>query len=128
MKTFIVSLLLLCAVLTFIIFNTAYIGHLSDEMLSLAEDLPGTKEAFEADISSALEKTQKLWDLWDKTIDKFTFTIGYGHIDRTDYAIIELYSAAKNGDGDSFITAAAKFCDCLTRMKKLESFDFGSFM
>ena len=128
MKTSIVSLLLLCAVLTFIIFNTAYIGHLSDEMLSLAEDLPGTKEAFEADISSALEKTQKLWDLWDKTIDKFTFTIGYGHIDRTDDAIIELYSAAKNGDGDSFITAAAKFCDCLTRMKKLESFDFGSFM
>ena len=128
MKTFIASLILLCAVATFIAFNTAYIVRISDEMLEIAESLPESKAAFEADIPSAMEKTQRLWDLWDKTIDKFALTIGYGHIDRADDAAAELYFAAKNGDGDSFITAAAKFRDCLTRMKKLESFDFGSIM
>ena len=85
MKTFIASLILLCAVATFIAFNTAYIVRISDEMLEIAESLPESKAAFEADIPSAMEKTQRLWDLWDKTIDKFAFTIGYGHIDRADY-------------------------------------------
>ncbi len=128
MKTFIVSVLLLCAVLTFIVFNTTYICSRSDEMLETVDSLPQSKEDFEADISAAFEKTQKLWDLWDKTIDKFAYTIGYSHIDRADDSIAELYAAAKNGDGESFIPAAMKFKDCLTRLKKLESFDFSSIM
>lgn len=128
MKTFIVSVLLLCAVLTFIVFNTTYICSHSNEMLEIVDSLPQSKEDFEADISAAFEKTQKLWDLWDKTIDKFAYTIGYSHIDRADDAAAELYAAAKNGDGESFITAALKFKDCLTRLKKLESFDFSSIM
>ena len=128
MKTFIVSVLLLCAVLTSIVFNTTYICSRSDEMLETVDSLPQSKEDFEADISAAFEKTQKLWDLWDKTIDKFAYTIGYSHIDRADDSIAELYAAAKNGDGESFITAAMKFKDCLTRLKKLESFDFSSIM
>lgn len=128
MKTFIISVLLLCAVLTFTIFNSAYICSRSDEMLEAVGSLPQSKEDFAADIPSALEKTQKLWNLWDKTIDRFACTIGYGHIDRADDAIAELYAAAKNGDGESFVTAAMKFKDCLTRLKKLESFDIGSIM
>lgn len=95
MKTFIVSVLLLCAVLTFIVFNTTYICSRSDEMLETVDSLPQSKEDFEADISAAFEKTQKLWDLWDKTIDKFAYTIGYSHIDRADDSIAELYAAAK---------------------------------
>ena len=121
MKTFIVSVLLLCAVLTFIVFNTTYICSRSDEMLETVDSLPQSKEDFEADISAAFEKIQK-------TIDKFAYTIGYSHIDRADDSIAELYAAAKNGDGESFITAAMKFKDCLTRLKKLESFDFSSIM
>ena len=127
MKTFIASLILLCAVAAFIAFNTTYVVRISDEMLEIAESLPESKAAFEADIPSAMEKTQRLWDLWDKTIDKFAFTIGYGPIDRADDAA-ELYTAAKNGDGDSFVTAAIKFRDALSRLKKLESFDFESIM
>ena len=100
MKTFIVSVLLLCAVLTFIVFNTTYICSRSDEMLETVDSLPQSKEDFEADISAAFEKTQNLWDLWDKTIDKFAYTIGYSHIDRADDSIAELYAAAKNGDYD----------------------------
>lgn len=56
MKTFIASLILLCAVATFIAFNTAYIVRISDEMLEIAESLPESKAAFEADIPSAMEK------------------------------------------------------------------------
>ena len=128
MKTFIASLILLCAVAAFIAFNTTYIVRISDEMLEIAESLPESKAAFEADIPTNKKKTQRLWDLWDKTIDKFAFTIGYGHIDRADDAAAELYTAAKNGDGDSFVTAAIKFRDALSRLKKLESFDFESIM
>ena len=38
MKTFIASLILLCAVATFIAFNTAYIVRISDEMLEIAKE------------------------------------------------------------------------------------------
>lgn len=44
MKTFIVSVLLLCAVLTFIVFNTTYICSRSDEMLETVDSLPQSKE------------------------------------------------------------------------------------
>lgn len=128
MKTFIVSLLLICVVIAFTVTNTVYIVGRSNEMLEIAGALPKNKTDFEKDIPSAIEKAEQLWSIWDKTIDRFAYTIGYGHIDRADDAIAELYAAAKNGDGDSFVTAALKFRDALSRMKKLESFDFDSIM
>ena len=38
MKTFIASLILLCAVAAFIAFNTTYIVRISDEMLEIAKE------------------------------------------------------------------------------------------
>ena len=128
MKTFAVSLLLICAVIAFTVFNTVCIVGRSNEMLAIADSLPQTKSDFEADIPSALEKTEELWSIWDKTIDRFAYTIGYSHIDRADDAIAELYAAAKNGAGASFVPAAIKFRDALSRLKRLESFDFESIM
>lgn len=128
MKTFIISLLLLGAVLTFTVLNTMYICSRSDAMLEIVDSLPQSKKDFDTDTPAALEKAQRLWNIWDETIDRFAYTIGYSHIDRADDSIAELYAAAKNGDGESFITAAMKFKDCLTRLKKLESFDFSSIM
>ena len=48
MKTFIASLLLISAVLTFVICNSCYIGGKIDALLEIAEMLPADADAFEA--------------------------------------------------------------------------------
>ena len=61
MKTFLVSLVLTAAVLTFVICNSLYIGGKIEELLAIAEELPADADAFEADAAAAEEKMEQLW-------------------------------------------------------------------
>ena len=56
MKTFLVSLVLAAAVLTFVICNSLYIDGKIEELLAIAEELPADADAFEADAAAAEEK------------------------------------------------------------------------
>lgn len=95
-------------------------------MLDIAEALPDEVSDFEADYDAVLSETERLWEIWDKNADRLSLTINYDNINRSDDAIAELYTAAKNHDGELFVTAALKFSDNLKRLRKLENFDPGS--
>ena len=122
MKTFLASLILAGAVLTFVICNASYIGGKIDDLLALAEALPSTAEAFEAEDPIAKEKMETLWELWDKSFERIAFTSGYDNINRADDALLTMYVSFQNGNADDFTTARMAFCDGLKRLKMLESF------
>ncbi len=122
MKTFIASLLLISAVLTFVICNSCYIGGKIDELLEIAETLPADADAFEAGKDTLEEDMERLWQMWDESFNRIAFTAGYDNINRADDAILLMYISYRDGDGDDFAVARMTFCDGLKRLKMLESF------
>lgn len=122
MKTFLVSLVLTAAVLTFVICNSLYIGGKIEELLAIAEELPADADAFEADAAAAEEKMEQLWTLWDESFERIAFTSGYENINRADDAILTMYISFQNRNADDFTIARMTFCDGLKRLKMLESF------
>ncbi len=122
MKTFLVSLVLTAAVLTFVICNSLYIGGKIEELLAIAEELPADADAFEADAAAAEEKMEQLWTLWDESFARIAFTSGYENINRADDAILTMYISFQNRNADDFTIARMTFCDGLKRLKMLESF------
>lgn len=121
MKTFLVSLVLTAAVLTFVICNSLYIGGKIEELLAIAEELPADADAFEAD-AAAEEKMEQLWTLWDESFERIAFTSGYENLNRADDAILTMYISFQNRNADDFTIARMTFCDGLKRLKMLESF------
>jgi len=122
MKTFITALLIMAVVLTFVICNTVYITGKIDAMLDIAESLPADADAFDADYNSTKEAVERLWQMWDHTIDAIAFTSGYDNINRADDAITTLCISYRNQNGDDFSVARQSFCDSMKRLRKLESF------
>lgn len=122
MKTFIASLLLISAVLTFVICNSCYIGGKIDALLEIAEMLPADADAFETGKDTLEDSMDLLWQMWDKSFNRIAFTAGYDNINRADDAILLMYISYRDGDGDDFAVARMTFCDGLKRLKMLESF------
>ena len=73
MKTFIASLLLISAVLTFVICNSCYIGGKIDALLEIAETLPADADAFEAGKDTLEEDMERLWQMWDESFNRIAF-------------------------------------------------------
>ena len=122
MKTFIASLLLISAVLTFVICNSCYIGGKIDALLEIAEMLPADADAFEAGKDTLEDNMERLWQMWDESFNRIALTAGYDNINRADDAILLMYISYRDGDGDDFAVARMTFCDGLKRLKMLESF------
>ena len=122
MKTFIASLLLISAVLTFVICNSCYIGGKIDALLEIAEMLPADADAFEAGKDTLEDNMERLWQMWDESFNRIAFTAVYDNINRADDAILLMYISYRDGDGDDFAVARMTFCDGLKRLKMLESF------
>lgn len=122
MKTFIVALLLISIVFTFVVCNSCYIGNKIDTLLEIAETLPSDADAFEADKNNIEEDMERLWQMWDESFNRIAFTAGYDNINRADEAILSMYISYRNGNGDDFAVARMSFCDGLKRLRMLESF------
>lgn len=128
MKTFVASVIIFVGVGAFVVLNMLAINKITGEMFEICASLPKSEEEFYANYEAALEATERLWELWDRKIDRIAYTVGYENIDRADDAMTELYSSAKNKDGGDYITAGMKFYDAILRLRELESFDIQSVM
>jgi len=122
MKTFVVAILLISAVFTFVLCNAYYIGGKIDALLEIAETLPADARAFEADYAKTEETINRLWQMWNESFNRIAFTTGYENINRADDALLSMYVSYQNGNGDDFAVAKMTFCDGLKRLKMLESF------
>lgn len=122
MKTFIVAILLISAVFTFVICNAYYIGGKIDALLEIAEALPADARTFEDSYTGTEEDMNRLWQMWDESFNRIAFTTGYDNINRADDALLSMYISYQNGNGDDFAVARMTFCDGLKRLKMLESF------
>lgn len=128
MKTFLGAVAIFLVIIAFVIMNMVHIEKLAGEMLSLCEALPRDTDEFLRDHDRVMADVERLWTLWDKSVERFALTIGYDNIDRADDALTELYFSAKNRDGEMFVTAAGKFYDALRRLRELEQFNLQSIL
>ncbi|MBQ9510653.1 MAG: DUF4363 family protein [Clostridia bacterium] len=126
MKTFIAAIVLLAVTAALIIWNAAYINKIAEQMLLQSECFPHTVKEFDENHEEISAAADAIFSLWDECFGRLSATISFENIDRVDDAVAELYSAAKNHDGEAFIPAAIKFSDALRRLKRLENFNFES--
>ncbi len=121
MKTFLISLVILCSIVGFVIWNAWDLNKTINEMLALTDALPIEATEFSRD-----EKTEEtisaLWQLWERKFYRIAFTGGYSNCNRADEAIVALFIHYQNGNAEDFTHARLLFWDSLRRLKKLESF------
>ncbi|MBO4217740.1 MAG: hypothetical protein J5940_07320 [Clostridia bacterium] len=120
MKAFSVSAAALALLIAALIVNSAFICGRTDELLRLARMLPGNDMSEEG----TEETAEKLYSLWDRTVDPFSFTVSYQLIDRADDAVEEIAAAVLSGNDGNYFQARRRFIDALERMKKLQGFTF----
>ena len=125
MKTFIIALIILAAVIGFIIWNTLDLQKTFDEMLSLAEALPCEAHDFKQNAETQAT-VDKLCQLWDKQFNRIAFTSGYENCNRADEAIAALFVHYRNNNAADFTHARLVFWDSLRRLRMLESFHINS--
>lgn len=126
MKSFIVALALALAVIAFVIFNmTALCGKI-DALLDLTASLPRSQAQFDAQKDEIGHSVDALWQAWDRAVPRIALTAGYENVNRADEAVISLYNAFQNNDGDDFSLAVLSLEDGLRRLRELESFRFSS--
>lgn len=123
MKTFIAAIVLLALTAGLTTWNAVYINETSGQMLDHAASFPQTVDEFEENYSEISDAAEAIFSLWDKSFGRLSAVISFDNIDRVDDAVTELCSAARNHNGESFLPAAMKFRDALSRLKKLESFN-----
>ena len=119
MKSFLLAIFLLLTVSLFVLVNARKTVSRIDEMLSIANTLPKTEEAFSSaeDIGNDV---LILIDLWDQDLPKIACTAGYANTNRCDQAIGSLAVHFQNCNGAEFAVSLAEFCDGLYRLRTLE--------
>lgn len=127
MKTFIASLVIFALLCVFVGVNSAITSKSLYELINLTESLPDSTEEFNGNYEFIRADVEKLFDMWDKKIDKFSYIMSYDMLDRADDAALSLYSAYLTGDAEDFVLARMKLSDCLKRLKVLCGFGIKSF-
>ena len=120
MKSFVVALILIASVFTFVILNSFYTVSAIDEMLALSENLPKTAEDFHRNRNTADSVVTHLTNLWDQKFPFIVFMSGYGNIDRCDAAIRAFSVHFQNGNINDYLVALSEFRDGLKRLRILE--------
>ena len=119
MKSFLLAIVLLLTVSLFVSVNAGKTVSRIDEMLSIANTLPKTEEAF-ASAEDIGNDVLILIDLWDQDFPKIARTAGYANTNRCDQAIGALAVHFQNRNGAEFAVSLAEFCDGLYRLRTLE--------
>ena len=119
MKSFLLAIVLLLTVSLFVSVNAGKTVSRIDEMLSIANTLPKTEEAF-ASAEDIGNNVLILIDLWDQDFPKIARTAGYANTNRCDQAIGALAVHFQNRNGAEFAVSLTEFCDGLHRLRTLE--------
>ena len=120
MKAFIIAAATLLILLSAVAVNSALICGRIDELLETAALLPELDPTEEG----AEDVADRLYSLWDGTVEPLSYTVGYQLIDRADDAIEEIVAAVKSKNDGNYVQALRRFTDALKRMKRLQGLTF----
>ena len=121
MKSFVFCIILFALITAGVIWNMHYIHSIIDELIEYAENLPQSIEELETNPEKYTETVENLYNLWDKKVNRISYTVGYGRIDYTDDALLEVYCSYYTKSYGDFILARKNLLDSLYRMRLLES-------
>ncbi len=119
MRSFVAAIAALIILTALVTVNSVLLCRRIDSLLDIAAQLPEGDPRGEG----AAETAQKLYSLWDKTVEPLSLTVGYPLLDRADDAIEEI-AASAGTDGGNYEQARRKFIDSLKRMRKLQGLTF----
>lgn len=122
MRSFYVTLCLLLLVLCGIGYNFWYVNHVSDTMKRMAEALPpfGSKDAF--------EHVTRMQQYWEKHAAFVGLSVGFPTVDRLFEQISLLCACMECGDLYGYTAARTLLLDCVSDIRRLESFSIGNLL
>ena len=122
MKVFILSLLLLGALLLGIGANFWYINRVADRLKEEVDELP--------DLSApdCAAEIGELLQYWEKQTDTVCLSVPYNIVDRVSEQAELLLACADCGDRYGFYAAKALLYDAISDMRRLESFSMGNLL
>lgn len=122
MKSFLLSLLLLVALILGVTWNNLYIHDVFATMNGLLDAVP---EVGEADCTAACER---LSAEWEKHTDRVGLSVCFNVLDRVSEQTDLLLAAASCGDRYGFEAARVLLRDALEDMRRLEQFSIESLL
>ena len=125
MKTFIASIIILALLISLVFGFSHIICERLAEICLLALGLPQSAEGFDSEVE-LLEKTEKLFSLWSRSMEFLPYTISYDMLDRADEAVLALFAAAEARCCEDFLAARLRFLDSVQRLHAIFGFSLSS--
>ena len=120
MKQIVAILILLCVLITFVVWNALYINKVAVRMKRLAESLPPV------DDPACVAAAEHLRSEWKRTMPVADLSVSYLLTDRICEQTALLASCAAVGDTFGYESARAILSDALEDMRRTERFSFES--
>ena len=122
MKSFVITLLLLGAMLLGILANSLYVNNVVDRMLEMLDQLSDLPH-----IASA-EKARALLDYWNTQLGIVDLSINYLIVDRVTEQALLLVASAEGGDLYGYRAAMTLLRDAVEDLGRLEAISMGSIL
>lgn len=120
MKSFRVAILLLAVLLILTLIHSLWLTSNTAELSALLDTLPIRENMSKEDWKMANDIAQDVFEKWDKSIIKYSLSVSFSALDRTDQAINALRWAAFTHDKTAYFTSAADSKDALQRLYRLQ--------
>lgn len=115
MKSFVISLLLLCLMLAGIIFNSLYINNVVNGIEERLDVLPDIGE------EGCPEQAAELLHAWEAQVGWVSLSVSFPVFDRVSEQVSLLHAAAVCGDAFGYRAAIALLYDAVDDMRRLET-------
>ena len=122
MKSFVITLLLLTAMLLGIISNSLYINNVVTRMEKMLDTLPAP------DHPNCINQAIALQEYWSKQVKIVDLSVNYLLVDRVSEQVALLSSCAQTGDLFGYYSALALLRDALDDLGHLERLSLGSIL
>ena len=122
MKSFVITLLLLGAMLLGILVNSLYINNVVDRMLQMLNQLPDQNH------DACAEKAREVLEYWNTQLGIVDLSINYLIVDRVTEQALLLVSSAEDGDFYGYRAALALLRDAVEDLGRLEAISMGSIL
>ena len=122
MKSFIITLLLLAAMLAGIVTNALYINNVVTRMTERLDALPSP------DHPDCAAQALALQEYWDKQVRFVDLSVNYSMVDRVSEQVALLSSCAQRGDLYGYYAATALLRDALEDLEHPEKLSFRSLL
>lgn len=117
MRAFIISLILICVMITCAVLNNIYIIKITDQMLCAIDSMPDK-------IVGASESVRAPYLIWEENSEKLSLTINFRFIDGITAHALSASVNYDTGDLSSYLTSKASLRDAIEDLRKCELISF----